>query len=56
MKCEFQHLVVVFVSPWRSLPASMIEEISLNIAKFNIHALVIIGGFEVRKSLILVPI
>uniref|UniRef100_A0A8C2F8R0 Phosphofructokinase, muscle b n=1 Tax=Cyprinus carpio TaxID=7962 RepID=A0A8C2F8R0_CYPCA len=30
----------------RSLPASMIEEISLNIAKFNIHALVIIGGFE----------
>uniref|UniRef100_A0A9J8DFP4 Phosphofructokinase, muscle b n=1 Tax=Cyprinus carpio carpio TaxID=630221 RepID=A0A9J8DFP4_CYPCA len=32
-------------SGW-SLPASMIEEISLNIAKFNIHALVIIGGFE----------
>uniref|UniRef100_A0A8B9LVK6 6-phosphofructokinase n=1 Tax=Astyanax mexicanus TaxID=7994 RepID=A0A8B9LVK6_ASTMX len=30
----------------RSLPASMMEEISLNIAKFNIHALVIIGGFE----------
>uniref|UniRef100_A0A671M5F3 ATP-dependent 6-phosphofructokinase, muscle type-like n=1 Tax=Sinocyclocheilus anshuiensis TaxID=1608454 RepID=A0A671M5F3_9TELE len=30
----------------RSLPARMIEEISLNIAKFNIHALVIIGGFE----------
>uniref|UniRef100_A0A673HMH0 ATP-dependent 6-phosphofructokinase n=1 Tax=Sinocyclocheilus rhinocerous TaxID=307959 RepID=A0A673HMH0_9TELE len=30
----------------RSLPASMIEEISLNIAKYNIHALVIIGGFE----------
>lgn len=24
------------------------EEISLNIAKFNIHAMVIIGGFEVR--------
>lgn len=24
------------------------EEISLSIAKFNIHALVIIGGFEVR--------
>lgn len=24
------------------------EEISLNIAKFNIHAIVIIGGFEVR--------
>ncbi|TRY54956.1 hypothetical protein DNTS_020719 [Danionella cerebrum] len=30
----------------RSLPSNMIEEISLNIAKFNIHALVIIGGFE----------
>lgn len=26
----------------------MVEEISLNIAKHNIHALVIIGGFEVR--------
>lgn len=26
----------------------MLEEISLNIAKFNIHALVIIGGFEVK--------
>lgn len=26
----------------------MLEEISQNIAKFNIHALVIIGGFEVR--------
>lgn len=24
------------------------EDISLNIAKFNIHAIVIIGGFEVR--------
>ncbi|KAM9856086.1 phosphofructokinase, muscle a [Aulostomus maculatus] len=30
----------------RTLPAKIIEEISLNIAKFNIHALVIIGGFE----------
>lgn len=30
----------------RSLPGNLIEEISLNIAKFNIHALVIIGGFE----------
>ncbi|XP_062321825.1 phosphofructokinase, muscle b [Osmerus eperlanus] len=30
----------------RSLPGKLIEEISLNIAKFNIHALVIIGGFE----------
>lgn len=59
MQCVRQHLVVIFVSlsfslsPWRSLPASMIEDISLNIAKFNIHALVIIGGFEVRKSQIL---
>lgn len=26
----------------------MLEEISQNIAKFSIHALVIIGGFEVR--------
>lgn len=28
----------------------MLEEISQNIAKFNIHALVIIGGFEVRSG------
>lgn len=28
----------------------MLEEISQNIAKFNIHALVIIGGFEVRRA------
>uniref|UniRef100_A0A673CS60 6-phosphofructokinase type A n=1 Tax=Sphaeramia orbicularis TaxID=375764 RepID=A0A673CS60_9TELE len=30
----------------RTLPSKMLEQISLNIAKFNIHALVIIGGFE----------
>uniref|UniRef100_A0A7N6BIA1 ATP-dependent 6-phosphofructokinase n=1 Tax=Anabas testudineus TaxID=64144 RepID=A0A7N6BIA1_ANATE len=30
----------------RTLPAKILEDISLNIAKFNIHALVIIGGFE----------
>ncbi|KAG7477444.1 hypothetical protein MATL_G00069690 [Megalops atlanticus] len=30
----------------RTLPGNMVEDISLNIAKFNIHALVIIGGFE----------
>ncbi|KAJ8259315.1 hypothetical protein COCON_G00183270 [Conger conger] len=24
----------------------MVEDISLNIAKFNLHALIIIGGFE----------
>uniref|UniRef100_W5MK89 ATP-dependent 6-phosphofructokinase n=1 Tax=Lepisosteus oculatus TaxID=7918 RepID=W5MK89_LEPOC len=30
----------------RVLPGKTLEEISLNIAKFNIHALVIIGGFE----------
>ncbi|KAF4078717.1 hypothetical protein AMELA_G00184820 [Ameiurus melas] len=30
----------------RTLPASLMEEISLNITKFNIHALIIIGGFE----------
>ncbi|KAJ8397039.1 hypothetical protein AAFF_G00010930 [Aldrovandia affinis] len=30
----------------RLLPGKMVEDISLNIAKFNIHALVIIGGFE----------
>lgn len=28
----------------------MLEEISQNIAKFNIHALVIIGGFEVKRD------
>nr|XP_023846332.1 ATP-dependent 6-phosphofructokinase, muscle type-like [Salvelinus alpinus] len=30
----------------RVLPSKYIEEISLTIAKFNIHSLVIIGGFE----------
>uniref|UniRef100_A0A672JMP5 ATP-dependent 6-phosphofructokinase n=1 Tax=Salarias fasciatus TaxID=181472 RepID=A0A672JMP5_SALFA len=30
----------------RTLPKEFMEEISLNIAKFNIHALIIIGGFE----------
>ncbi|XP_030280133.1 ATP-dependent 6-phosphofructokinase, muscle type-like [Sparus aurata] len=30
----------------RSQPGKMLEEISQNIAKFSIHALVIIGGFE----------
>uniref|UniRef100_A0A7N8X1V2 ATP-dependent 6-phosphofructokinase n=1 Tax=Mastacembelus armatus TaxID=205130 RepID=A0A7N8X1V2_9TELE len=30
----------------RSLPQEFIEEISLTITKFNIHGLVIIGGFE----------
>uniref|UniRef100_A0AAR2JLE4 6-phosphofructokinase n=1 Tax=Pygocentrus nattereri TaxID=42514 RepID=A0AAR2JLE4_PYGNA len=36
----------VFLFSGRTLPAKHIEEISLNIAKYNIHALVIIGGFE----------
>lgn len=27
------------------------EEISLSIAKFNIHALIIIGGFEVSSRI-----
>uniref|UniRef100_A0A673YIN7 6-phosphofructokinase n=1 Tax=Salmo trutta TaxID=8032 RepID=A0A673YIN7_SALTR len=30
----------------RQLPGKNIEQISLNIAKFNIHSLIIIGGFE----------
>ncbi|KAL4655512.1 ATP-dependent 6-phosphofructokinase, muscle type-like [Arapaima gigas] len=30
----------------RTLPGSVIEEISLSIANFNIHGLIIIGGFE----------
>ncbi|XP_027870242.1 phosphofructokinase, muscle a [Xiphophorus couchianus] len=30
----------------RTLPGKLLEKVSLNIAKFNIHALVIIGGFE----------
>jgi len=30
----------------RSLPQDIMEEISLSITKFNIHSLVIIGGFE----------
>uniref|UniRef100_A0A4W5P953 Phosphofructokinase, muscle a n=1 Tax=Hucho hucho TaxID=62062 RepID=A0A4W5P953_9TELE len=32
----------------RVLPSKYIEEISLTIAKFNIHSLVIIGGFEMN--------
>uniref|UniRef100_A0AAQ5ZAB4 ATP-dependent 6-phosphofructokinase n=1 Tax=Amphiprion ocellaris TaxID=80972 RepID=A0AAQ5ZAB4_AMPOC len=34
----------------RSLPQEWMEEISLNITKFNIHAVVIIGGFEAFKG------
>lgn len=34
----------------RVLPGKYLEEISLNIAKYNIHALVIIGGFEASDS------
>jgi len=30
----------------RSLPGKLLEEISLNVAKHNIHAIVIVGGFE----------
>ncbi|XP_056896193.1 phosphofructokinase, muscle a [Takifugu flavidus] len=30
----------------RSLPGKMLEKISQNISRFNVHALVIIGGFE----------
>uniref|UniRef100_A0AAQ4QN15 6-phosphofructokinase type A n=1 Tax=Gasterosteus aculeatus aculeatus TaxID=481459 RepID=A0AAQ4QN15_GASAC len=37
----------------RSLPGKILEEISENIAKFSIHALVIIGGFEVKRSIAL---
>lgn len=37
----------------RVLPNKLLEEISQNIAKFNIHALVIVGGFEVRGALLL---
>ena len=33
----------------------MLEEISQNIAKFNIHALVIIGGFEVKDVIAFIP-
>lgn len=32
---------------WRTLPQDLLEEISLSITKFNIHSLIIIGGFEV---------
>ena len=39
--------VFLLVSILRTLPGKMLDEISLNITKFNIHALVIIGGFEV---------
>ncbi|XP_053171677.1 phosphofructokinase, muscle b [Scomber japonicus] len=34
----------------RSLPSKVMEEISLSIAKFNIHALIIIGGFEAYEG------
>uniref|UniRef100_A0A8C1ZHH7 6-phosphofructokinase type A n=1 Tax=Cyprinus carpio TaxID=7962 RepID=A0A8C1ZHH7_CYPCA len=36
----------------RVLPGKYMEEISLNIAKYNIHALVIIGGFEASDEMI----
>uniref|UniRef100_A0AAQ4RV84 6-phosphofructokinase type A n=1 Tax=Gasterosteus aculeatus aculeatus TaxID=481459 RepID=A0AAQ4RV84_GASAC len=39
----------LFLFPQRSLPGKILEEISENIAKFSIHALVIIGGFEVKR-------
>uniref|UniRef100_A0A669BF93 Phosphofructokinase, muscle b n=1 Tax=Oreochromis niloticus TaxID=8128 RepID=A0A669BF93_ORENI len=35
-----------FLGTKRSLPQEFMEEISLSITKFNIHALIIIGGFE----------
>lgn len=41
---------VLFLFSQRTLPAKILEPISQNIAKFNIHALVIIGGFEVRRD------
>lgn len=44
--CTIYHLLF----SWRTLPGKLLEEISLNIAKFNIHALVIVGGFEVRLN------
>ncbi|CAK6955655.1 phosphofructokinase%2C muscle b [Scomber scombrus] len=34
----------------RSLPSKTMEDISLSIAKFNIHAIVIIGGFEAYEG------
>ncbi|CAG06750.1 unnamed protein product, partial [Tetraodon nigroviridis] len=39
-----------FLGTKRSLPEDVMEEISLNIAKFNIHAMVIIGGFEAFRG------
>ena len=44
---KFIVLVFLLVSILRTLPGKMMEAISLNITKFNIHAMVIIGGFEV---------
>lgn len=41
-------LILCLWASLRTLPGKMMEEVSLNIAKYNIHALVIIGGFEVR--------
>lgn len=40
--------VSVFSLLQRSLPEEFMEEISLSITKHNIHAMIIIGGFEVR--------
>lgn len=36
------------VSHCRTLPKSYMEKIVENIRKYNIHALLVIGGFEVR--------
>lgn len=42
-----QRILLFFFVMLRSLPGKIMEEISQNISRFNIHALVIIGGFEV---------
>lgn len=44
--------ISIFFCLCRGLPGKYMEEISLNIAKYNIHALVIIGGFEASDEII----
>lgn len=44
--------ISIFFCLCRVLPGKYMEEISLNIAKYNIHALVIIGGFEASDKIL----
>lgn len=41
----------VFTSYFRTLPSKHMEKIVENIGKFNISALLVVGGFEVKNKM-----